>query len=126
MTEQDTPVPPEPAETDQQVTDLARQALAGLQQFRPTEELTAWERLEHENFRSDIENRKKYADRMLKLLVAELVFVNGMFFLYTWLGVHWNVPGTTMQVWLSSTVVQIVGIVYVVARYLFPRRDYRN
>jgi len=29
---------------------------------------------------------------MLWILGAELFFVNGLFFLYTWLGVHWKIP----------------------------------
>lgn len=61
---------------------------------------------------------------MLLILGAELSFVNLMFLLYTAAGVHWRIPATTMQVWLGATVVQVVGIVYVVTRYLFPRRDY--
>jgi hypothetical protein len=120
---------PEPAETDEEVTALARlvsDALANnnlaLANVRQTAALTPWEQLRHEDYRQDIGLKKKYADRMLLILGAELVFVNGLFLFYTWLGVHWKVPGTTMQVWLSATVVQVVGIVYVVTRYLFPPR----
>ena len=113
------------AASDEEVTALARHVLETGAVVRPTEELTPWEQLRHEDFRQDIALRRRYARRMLQLLGAELVFVNGMFFLYTWLGVHWKIPSATMQVWLSATVVQVIGIVYVVTRYLFPRRDYR-
>lgn len=126
MSEQDPELPQEPAETDQEVTALGRAALQRREQFRPTQELTPWEQLKHEDFWQDIQLRRMYATRMLWILGLELVFVNLMFLLYAWKGVHWNVPGTTMQVWLSATVVQVVGIVYVVTRYLFPPRSYRN
>jgi hypothetical protein len=120
------PQPPErPAETDEEVTALARQVLDGLREVRPTSELTPWEQLKHADLQQDIMLRRRYARRMLQILGGELLFVNGLFFLYTWLGVHWKIPEGTMQVWLSATVVQVVGIVYVVTRYLFPRRDYR-
>jgi hypothetical protein len=119
--------PEEPAGTDDEIRALARQVGETVRgSLRPTRDLTTWEHLRHEDFRQDMELRRKYAKRMLWILGAELSFVNGTFFLYTWLGVHWKIPGTTMQVWLSSTVVQVVGIVFVVTRYLFPRRDYRS
>lgn len=80
--------------------------------------------MRHADFRQDMELRRKYARRMLLILGLELAFVNLLFLMYTWQGVHWKIPGTTIQVWLSATVVQVVGIVYVVTRYLFPpRRD---
>jgi hypothetical protein len=124
MAERTPPDQPEPAETDDEVRALARQAVESLRGLRPSRDLTTWEHLRHEDFRQDMELRRRYAKRMLWILGAELTFVNGMFFLYTWLGVHWKIPGTTIQVWLSATVIQVVGIVYVVTRYLFPRRDY--
>jgi hypothetical protein len=118
--------PDELAGTDEDIAAFARQILEGLdvEDVRPTADLTPWEELRYQDLRQDIELRRRYALRMLWILGAELTFVNLMFLLYTWIGVHWRVPGTTMQVWLSATVVQVVGIVYVVTRYLFPRRDY--
>ncbi len=33
---------------------------------------------------------------------------------------HWDIPPDVMIGWLSATVAQIVGIVLVIAKYLFP------
>jgi len=120
------PQPDEPAETGGDPTAREREILERLDAEAPTpgEELTLWEQLRYEDLRQDIDLRKTYARRMLLILGAELSFVNLMFLLYTAAGVHWRIPGTTMQVWLGATVVQVVGIVYVVTRYLFPRLDY--
>jgi hypothetical protein len=116
----------ERAELDDEVTSRARRILERIEAegIRATEELTPWEQLRYVDLQQDIDLRKTYARRMLVILGAELFFVNLVFLLYTAIGVHWRVPGTTMQVWLSATVVQVVGIVYVVTRYLFPRRDF--
>jgi hypothetical protein len=120
--------PPEPRESDEETMAHARQILERLdaERLRPTQELTPLQRLQYQDLRQDIELRRAYAQRMLLILGAELVFVNLVFLLYTAIGVHWRVPDTTMQVWLGATVVQVVGIVYVVTRYLFPRRDYSS
>jgi hypothetical protein len=117
----DEPVP----DRDEDIAALARGILEDLsaEGVRPTEEMTPWEQLRYQDRRQDIELRRRYAERMLGILGAELFFVNLVFLLYIAIGVHWRVPGTTMQVWLSATVVQVVGIVYVVSRHLFPRRD---
>ncbi|PPG57573.1 hypothetical protein C5C57_12075 [Rathayibacter sp. AY1C5] len=50
----------------------------------------------------------------VQLWIADVVFV--------WYGVenHWRVPPGVMLGWLSATVVQTVGVVYIIARHLFP------
>jgi hypothetical protein len=35
-------------------------------------------------------------------------------------GHHWQIPAGAIQVWLGATVVQVIGIVLVIARSLFP------
>jgi hypothetical protein len=67
--------------------------------------------------------RETYAKNLLRILAAELVAVNVMFWLYAEVGHGWNVPDAVIQIWLGATVVQVVGIVAVVTRYLFPNRD---
>lgn len=71
----------------------------------------------------EIELRQTYAKGLLALLAVELVFVNVIFWKYAAIGEHWNVPIGVIQIWLGATVVQVVGVVAIVTRYLFPRRD---
>ncbi|MGO9319189.1 MAG: hypothetical protein ACLQBY_00020 [Solirubrobacteraceae bacterium] len=71
----------------------------------------------------DIALREKYATWLLRILAAELVVVNVIFVVYAWAGRGWNLPEGVIQIWLGATFVQIVGVVAVVTRYLFPRRD---
>ena len=35
-------------------------------------------------------------------------------------GRRWQIPAGAIQVWLAATVVQVIGIVLVIARSLFP------
>jgi hypothetical protein len=79
--------------------------------------------LKREHARQDIELRRTYAKWLLIILAAELVVVNAVFGFYAAVGEEWNVPEGVIQAWLGATFVQVVGVVAVVTKYLFPRRD---
>lgn len=51
---------------------------------------------------------------VLQVGVADYVFIK-----YA-LKFHWKVPQGAMQAWLAATVIQVVGIVLVITRSLFP------
>jgi hypothetical protein len=55
---------------------------------------------------------------LLQLAVADVVFI-----VYAWAGAHWHLTPTVINVWLVGTLVEVIGVVLVVTRYLFPRRD---
>jgi hypothetical protein len=71
----------------------------------------------------ELELRATYAKGLLAVLAVELVVVNVIFWFYAEKGHGWNIPEGVIQIWLGATVVQIVGVVTVVTRYLFPNRD---
>jgi hypothetical protein len=71
----------------------------------------------------DIALRQTYATWLLRILAGELVLVNAIFVVYAWAGRNWNLPEGVIEIWLGATFVQIVGVVTVVTKYLFPRRD---
>lgn len=112
-----------PATTPEEIRALARRAADRPDTVRPTRELTPWEELRQADYRQDMRLREKYANWLLWGLGAELVIVNLLFWLYAAIGMHWRIPSAAIEVWLGATVVQVVGIVAIVARYLFPRRD---
>jgi hypothetical protein len=80
--------------------------------------------LKREHARQDIALRQTYAKWLLIILALELLVVNAMFGLYAGIGEGWNVPEGVIQAWLGATFVQVVGVVTVVTKYLFPRRDH--
>ena len=64
--------------------------------------------------------KRSYGKWILILMAAQLGVVNGAFILMAWWGYDWMVPAGIVQVWLAGTFVQIVSIVYVITRSLFP------
>jgi uncharacterized membrane protein len=67
--------------------------------------------------------RQKYADWILLLLGSQFVVADLVFVVFAWAGRGWDLPSGVVEVWLVATVVQVVGVVAVVTRHLFPSRD---
>lgn len=79
---------------------------------------------------ADLARQDKQQDLGLKILYAraglialgvQILIADAAFFLYGDIGVHWKIPASVIDVWLGATVVQVVGVVLVITRYLFPR-----
>lgn len=68
----------------------------------------------------DIANRKRIADGAVALMVAQVVIANLVFIYYFVKVGPSDVEVGALQVWLGTTVVQIVGVVLVITQYLFP------
>jgi len=73
--------------------------------------------------KQELKLRATYANWLLIILAANLVVVNVIFWMYGEKGENWGIPDGVIQAWLGATVVQVVGVVGVVTRYLFPHRD---
>jgi hypothetical protein len=101
------------------IQQLTNQALS-----RSSSEVTPISSLDHlrvRNFAQDISLKKTYATATLIGVGAQLAIADAAFFVY--LGdTSGAVPAAVMDVWLSATVVQVVGIILVITNYLFPRR----
>jgi hypothetical protein len=69
------------------------------------------------------ELRRAYARRILVLLFAQFLIADAVFVAFAWAGEHWHLSTAVIDVWLAATVVQVVGIVLVVTRNLFPDHD---
>jgi glutathione S-transferase len=67
--------------------------------------------------------RQSYADWLLRLLGAQFLIADVVFVAFAWAGRRWDLPPGVIEVWLAATVVQILGVVAVVTRHLFPGRD---
>ena len=57
------------------------------------------------------------------VLRIEIVIANAVFIAFAWAGEKWKLETAVIDVWLGATVVQVVGIVLVVTRHLFPDRN---
>jgi hypothetical protein len=71
----------------------------------------------------DIKLKKTYAKWLLRLVALQLFITDAVFVAYAWAGRQWELDTSVIQVWLGSTLVELIGVALVVTRYLFPRRD---
>ena len=71
----------------------------------------------------DIQLKKTYAKWLLRLVAAQLLIADVVFIAYAWAGNNWDLDASVIQVWLGSTLVELIGVALVITRYLFPRRD---
>jgi hypothetical protein len=70
--------------------------------------------------------RESYAQWIIRILFAQLAIADTVFIVFAWAGQRWVLSPGVIEVWLGATVVQVVGIVLVVTRHLFPNRDRHN
>lgn len=73
-------------------------------------------------FDAELDLRGRYARSLLWLMVLQLLAASAVFVAYSWRGRRWDVPPGVIKTWLGATVVQVVGVVAVVTRHLFPGR----
>lgn len=72
--------------------------------------------------RQDMRLKKQYATGILAGLGVQLAVVNIVLVLYAWKGVHWALSSEIVYVWLGATVVEVIGVVLVITKHLFPSR----
>jgi len=70
--------------------------------------------------------RKKVAKWSYIGLATQIVIADGVFVGYAWAGRQWDLPVAAISVWLSATVVQVIAVLLVITRYLFPDRGKRG
>lgn len=94
----------------------------GLSDSTPVDELPPerMERLEGDNLEQLIKLKRTYGIAILIMMAVQLVVVNVGFGLYTALGYNWAPPDGVVQIWLTATFVQIVSVVVVITKSLFP------
>jgi hypothetical protein len=94
----------------------------GLSDSTPVSELPPerMERLEGDDLEQLIKLKRFYGIAILIMMAVQLVVVNVGFGLYAALGYDWAPPYQVVQVWLAATFVQIVSVVVVITKSLFP------
>src|SRR4051794_34016633 len=78
------------------------------------------ERLEGDDLEQSIKLKRFYGLGILLLMGLQLIVVNAVFVFYSDYGYHWHPPEGVVQIWLTATFVQIVSVVVVITRSLFP------
>lgn len=109
--------------SDEETPDHPEASKESLQSIKSLSNGVPKKRLEHpldyEERRTALDLRNLYAKGIFRILTAQIVSANAGFFIYGfWLS--WQIEPSVIQAWLAATVVQVIGIVLVVTRYLFP------
>lgn len=101
----------------------------GARDLKPRKELSPEERkkkTEADDAEQLLHLKRVYGISILLLMAIQLIVVNGIFGVYAALGYDWRPPSGAVQVWLAATFVQIVSVVVVITRSLFPTPALRD
>lgn len=82
--------------------------------------LPSAEELKRYDDRDRVALRRRYADWLLRLLIAQLAVADVVFVLYAALGREWRLSTGVVDSWLAATFLEVTGIVVLVVKYLFP------
>jgi hypothetical protein len=75
--------------------------------------------LETEKARNELGFGKIYAYGAIGAMAIQVLIADAAFYLYG-NAYSWRIPVGAVQVWLAAVVVQVIGVVLVIARSLFP------
>ncbi len=77
--------------------------------------------LRRQDVQQDIELKRDYGRWALIAMGGQLVIADCVFVGYGF-GVAWQIPPNVIIGWLGATVIQVIAVVLVITRYLFPPR----
>jgi hypothetical protein len=115
----DAPHGPEPSSEGRRsfwLSDIGLTDLTPVRALPPSRK----ERLEGDDLEQLIRLKRFYGLGILFLMALQLIVVNAVFVLYAVEGYDWRPPEGVVQIWLTATFVQIVSVVVVITRSLFP------
>lgn len=92
----------------------------GARDAKRRKELSPEEEAKTKDLKALTELKQRYGKWILILMGAQLAVVNAGFLLYAWQGYEFRPPEKIVQVWLVATFVQIVSVVVVITKSLFP------
>ncbi len=105
----------------QRILDVARETNAKRYSSSSLNELELdQKRVDIENGRSDIKLKKLYAEGFLNILRVQLITMNLVFVA---VGFQWlKLAETTINIFMTGTLAEVFGVVFVITRYLFPKK----
>jgi len=72
----------------------------------------------------EVQLRGQYAKAAGGAVLLQIAIADYFFYRYADSSeVDWNIPGPVILGWLGATVVQVIGILLVITRSLFPNKD---
>jgi hypothetical protein len=79
----------------------------------------SFEGLRRQKRQNEVDLHRRVGNGALALMVGQLLIADTAFYLYGFKN-GWHIPTAAITSWLAATVIQIVGVVLVIAKNLFP------
>lgn len=64
--------------------------------------------------------RSDFAKNLRRLLLGQIIVADVVFIIYAWVGMKWRIPATVISAWLGALVVQVISVVAIVVKGIFP------
>lgn len=74
------------------------------------------------NYNTDITLKLVYAIGFILILIGQLYFMNYIFYLVGIGGLEYKGPDD-LKIFMSGTLAEVFGVVFVITRYLFSKKD---
>lgn len=97
----------------------SRTALQYLEQAGAVSPASFEEGLTHRKRLNEVKLHNRVGNGALALMVVQLLIADTAFYIYGFKN-GWHIPTAAITTWLAATVIQIVGVVLVIAKNLFP------
>jgi hypothetical protein len=97
----------------------ARQAQELVAGADPSPKRASPDSLEDKKKKADLSLRKRVGNGALIVMVVQILIADVAFYIYGFANA-WEIPGGAMNAWLAATVIQVVSVVLVITKYLFP------
>lgn len=107
------------ADDDTQFRDVSLEDLRGAKDVGSREAAELADRAQARGLRENL------FTTVVRLVIWQIAIADGLFATYlliVLLAEHRAPDGSVMIAWVSGTVVEVIGILYIIARYLFPDR----
>jgi len=75
--------------------------------------------LNRQKRQNEVDLHRRVGNGALLLMASQLFIADTAFYLYGFEN-GWHIPTAAITTWLAATVIQIVGVVLVIAKNLFP------
>lgn len=84
-----------------------------------TPQPVSFEGLDRQKRENEVDLHRRIGNGALLLMVVQLFIADAAFYIYGFKN-DWHIPTAAITTWLAATVIQIIGVVLVIAKNLFP------
>lgn len=103
-----------------QFAETVQQEIRANQPVGQLESLDPFDTLRRDHLAQRHALRGEFAKNLKFLLAGQIIVADVVFTVYAWVGVRWRIPPAVISAWLGALVVQVIGVVAIVVKGIFP------